>query len=237
MNRTGVRRMVSLALALLGFEPVTALAETTPFTVPASAELTQLVVYPPKSSRPSPVVVMLHGMCDVPENECPLFAEATTEQAWLVCPRGDAVCPGGGATWSWGKRKELPERVIRYMTAQYGERIDARRGHTLAGFSLGALAAVDATSLGVTSFRHLLLIGAKVEPSLPLLRRADITDVVMMAGRWDMMYGHMKQRSHALERGGINTRFFDLGEVGHWFPRDFTFTLREALRYYEPEIA
>src|SRR5690349_12584887 len=35
-----------------------------------------VLVYPPRRDRatPRPVTVMLHGMCDLPERECPYFA-------------------------------------------------------------------------------------------------------------------------------------------------------------------
>jgi predicted esterase len=119
--------------------------------------------------------------------------------------------------------------VIEHMRASFGARIDEIAGHTLAGFSLGALAAVDAFQGGSASFRHLILIGAKVEPTVAWLRDARIKDVVLMAGQWDMMYQHMARKARMLVRSGVVARFFDLGPVGHQFPADINQRLRSAL--------
>jgi predicted esterase len=213
-------------------------ASSVPLLLPATAVTPELLVYPPQAANVSrPVVLFLHGMCGAPENECPLIADSITEQAWLVCPRGDAVCPGGGATWSYQKRRALPELVLAQVKKAFGERIDERGGHTLAGFSLGALAAVDAMAQGTTSFRHLVLIGAKVEPTVAMLQRCSVSDVVLMVGQWDMMYGHMSQKVRTLRHETLTTKFIDLGAVGHRLPKDINEKLRMALGFYSERIA
>lgn len=222
----------SFILATLCALASTASATPTPSFVQKPEGLPELMIFPPKdASVARPVVVMLHGMCDEPVNECPLVADAFTERAWLVCPRGDTPCNGGGATWSWAKRAKIPDQVIEHMRVSFGARIDETAGHTLAGFSLGALAAVDAFQGGSASFRHLILIGAKVEPAVAWLRDARIKDVVLMAGQWDMMYQHMLRKARTLERSGVVARFFDLGPVGHQFPADINQRLRNALTW------
>jgi predicted esterase len=231
MIRSRIRAMGFGVLFLL-YPPSTASAQPVSFTVRANAENPQLLVFSPKSMRPSPVVVMLHGRCDVPENECPRFAEAVTEQAWLVCPRGDVPCAGGGATWSYPKRKELPSTVLSFMKTHFAERIDARRGHTLMGFSMGAIAAVDAIGHANGDFSHLVLIGAKVEPTASALRRSGFSDVVTMAGQWDMTWAHMQGLTRRLALDGMRSRFVDLGPIGHWLPLDMNLYVRQALSFY-----
>lgn len=194
--------------------------------------LAQFIVVPPKdSSRPHPVVVMLHGRCGRPERVCPLVADAFTEQAWLVCPRGDSPCSGGGATWSRTQRVTTPVAALNYVRHRFPSEVDESKGHWLAGFSLGAFAAVDAFNGEISPFSHLIVIGAKVEPQAPLLRKSGIKDVVLMAGRWDMMYTHMQQKSAALTRLGYVSRFVDLGPVGHQIPEDMGLYLRDVLRW------
>jgi predicted esterase len=210
--------------------PASAKAES--FTLRASRENPEMVVFAPQSGRPSPVVVMLHGRCDVPENECPRFADAVTEQAWLVCPRGDVACSSGGASWSYAKRGALPRAALSFMESHFAAHIDGRRGHTLMGFSLGAIAAMDAVNRGEGAFSHLILIGAKVEPTISILRRAGISDVVMMAGQWDMTWGLMQRQARRLELQGMSSRFVDLGRIGHCFPEDTNFYVRQALTFY-----
>src|ERR1051325_2628731 len=38
------------------------------------------------------LVMMLHGMCGHPENECPSFAGPATADRLLVCPQADLGC-------------------------------------------------------------------------------------------------------------------------------------------------
>jgi predicted esterase len=221
-----------LAATLLGSLVPTAKAAPLAPALPGPAALPPVLVYPPKDATAArPVVVMLHGMCDVPANECPLLAEAFTERAWLVCPRGDTPCDGGGATWSQSKRGRIPEQALDYLRARFGNQIDEKAGHTLAGFSLGAFAAIDAFQGGQSPFRHLILIGAKVEPAVTTLLGSGVTDVVLMAGQWDMTYQHMARKSQALVRQGLDSRFVDLGPVGHQFPTDINQRLRLALTW------
>jgi len=117
------------------------------------------------------------------------------------------------------------------MRANFGARIDETTGHTLAGFSLGAFAAIDAFERGPTPFRHLVLIGAMVEPAVSTLLDAGVEDVVFMAGQWDMTYQHMLRKSEVFDRSGLASRFVDLGPVGHQFPVDINQRLRTALTW------
>lgn len=234
-----LRRLLLASLGLVClFCAIDANASPMPISIPATDETPELLVYPPQAvNKALPVVLFLHGMCDTPENECPLIADSITELAWLVCPRGDTVCPGGGATWSYQKRRTLPEAVLARVKGTFGDRIDPHGAHTLAGFSLGALAAVDAVAQGTTSFRHLVLMGAKIEPTVAMLQRSNVTDVVLMAGQWDMMYAHMSRKARALRHATLTTTFVDLGPVGHWFPKDINEKLRSAMGFHGKRVA
>jgi len=226
------RCVVACVWALTGLGATTTVKAAPKGYLLEPADLPKLLVYPPTdSSVARPVVVMLHGMCDTPENECPRLAEGFTQRAWLACPRGDSPCDGGGATWSYAKRGTLAFEVIDYMRSQFPNQIDERPGHTLAGFSLGALAAVDALQGKRQPFRHLILIGAKVEPAASLLQDAGIRDVVFMAGQWDMMYQHMQRKARTLGRLGLSSRFVDLGPVGHQIPFGITQSLQDAIAW------
>src|SRR5204863_9814845 len=102
-----------------------------------------VLVYPPEdTSKPAPFVVFLHGMCGHPENECPWFAGAPTSSRYLVCPRADLPCAGGGSIWSGSTRTRaaLLKGMRGRMERSYGDRLGAEA--TLMGFSLGALVAL-----------------------------------------------------------------------------------------------
>ena len=71
-------------------------------------------------------------------------------------------------------------------------------------------------------YPRVLLIGAKVDPSAPMLRNAGVQKIALVAGDYDMMNGHMQSAARRAQRAGMAARFMSLGKVGHWFPDDMT---------------
>jgi predicted esterase len=194
----------------------------------------EVLVFPPRDRQvPRPVTVMLHGMCDEPENECPYFAEVVTRKSWLVCPRASMRCPGGGSIWSYQRRQQTVEDAVALVRDRFPGELDERSGTTLIGFSLGALVGMDLGHRAHGRYPRLLLIGAKVEPFPSLLRREGVERVVFAAGDLDMMSGHMRDRARALERQGFPARFESLGRVGHGLPADFDAHLESMLTWLE----
>ncbi|RYE88913.1 MAG: hypothetical protein EOO75_12695, partial [Myxococcales bacterium] len=100
-----------------------------------SPEQPPILAFPAASEGKKPVVMMLHGMCDAPENECPSFAGASTGERTLLCPRANLRCDGGGTLWSGDPKIRLSlvnDYLARATTALPG-RIDADGAHTLVG--------------------------------------------------------------------------------------------------------
>ncbi|MBN2195859.1 MAG: hypothetical protein JW751_23785 [Polyangiaceae bacterium] len=192
----------------------------------------EVLVYPPRDrSAPRPVTVMLHGMCDEPEHECPYFAAAVTRESWLVCPRASLRCPNGGSIWSYQVRHHTVERAVTLVRTTFAGELDEAPGRTLIGFSLGALFGMDVGHRANGRYPRLLLIGAKVEPQAPLLRREGVERVIFAAGDFDMMSGHMREQAHRLDRKGVATRFESLGRIGHRFPADLEQRLEGMLQW------
>lgn len=182
-----------------------------------------VVVYPPKRDDvPQPVTVMLHGMCDEPENECPYFADAVTPRGWLVCPRARLRCAGGGSIWDFNTRHETLRRSVELVETRFRQHVDTGAGRTLIGFSLGGIFGMDVAHRAQGEYPRVLLIGAKVDPSAPMLRNAGVQKIALVAGDYDMMNGHMQSAARRAQRAGMAARFMSLGKVGHWFPDDMT---------------
>jgi predicted esterase len=238
LRRTHFIRTACLLVLGASLTDSSAMAQTDQeaFYLPRSGELPEILVFPPRDQTVKrPVVVMLHGMCDTPENECPRLAEAFANQSWLVCPRGDTPCASGGASWSMPRRSLIAEAALEALRAAFPGRVDEANRHTLAGFSLGAFAAVDCSNRAGGSFSNLVLIGASVEPSVERLQAAGIRSVVLMAGEWDMTFNHMTHQAERLTRRGIRSRFIGLGRIGHGFPSDINQRLSESLEFVRGE--
>jgi pimeloyl-ACP methyl ester carboxylesterase len=180
------------------------------------------------------VTVMLHGMCSVPEAECPSFVDGATPYGWLVCPRGPSPCADAdGASWVWPfdlNAQGIEETLARVRELHPGE-VDVSRGRVLVGFSLGALAAMQLAHDGNGRYAGLVLVGAEVYPNAALLSEAGVLRVVMAAGEQDMMRAHMVQQAALLDAQGIPTRFISLGDVGHAYPDDIDERMAEAIAW------
>jgi pimeloyl-ACP methyl ester carboxylesterase len=165
---------------------------------------------------------MLHGMCGHPENECSWFAGAATRDRFVVCPRADLECNGGGYIWS-GKsevRNDLVRRVRERVECAFPDQVSAE-GATLVGFSLGGFVALDvAEHSRQGEWPHVLLIGARVTPSRSRLDRAGVASLLFASGDWDMSRPSMRTSARLLARSGLRADYVGLGPIGHWFARD-----------------
>lgn len=195
-----------------------------------------VLVHPPQHAMERrPMAVMLHGMCDPPERECPYFANAVTQFAWLVCPRARLSCHGGGTMWDWQGKYATVDGAVERVVRHGDGRVDTESGKILIGFSLGALAAMDVAHRGQGGWSKLILIGAKVYPNATLLKRAGVRRVLLASGERDMMRWHMTEQARQLDRQGVRSTFMSLGDVGHWFARDMDSWMIGALAWLEQE--
>ncbi len=196
-----------------------------------------VLAYPPaRADGPARITVMLHGMCDTPQNECPEFASSVTRDQWLICPRADVGCSNGGSMWGWRTRQQVVESAIARIGQMFPGALDDATGRTLIGFSLGSFAAVDIAHNGDGKWKYVVLLGAKIVPDARLLARAGVSRVLMGSGDFDMMKGHMVEQSRRLDRAGVASRYMSMGRVGHWFARDMDAWLSGALSWlYQDE--
>jgi len=251
----GVCALIAIAIASLSPAQVRhALAKSTPPVVRIEAEkpsalaplpagpvylndergTSNVLVYPARraSTKPRPPTVMLHGMCDEPEWECPHFASSTTDQGFLLCPRANLRCDGGGSIWSGDARFSASiEASIARVAAEYPAHVDASAGRTLIGFSLGAIRAVELANTGRGQWRSVIAIGAKVHPRADRMRRAGVQRLVLAAGEHDMMKWHMVGEAKKLARAGFPVAFMSMGKVGHTFPKDIEARMTRAIAW------
>jgi len=208
---------------------------TQPVWLPETDTDPAVLVYPPKrEGERRPLVVMLHGMCDTPENECPFFSNTVTQFGWLACPRARLRCNGGGTMWSWQGKYETVNAAVDRMRHHGANGIETEGG-ILIGFSLGALAAMDIAHRGDGPWEKLILIGAKVYPNATLLKRAGVRRVLLASGDRDMMRWHMTEQARRLDRQGVQSTFMSLGDVGHWFAPDMDAWMTSALQWVQEE--
>jgi predicted esterase len=191
--------------------------------------------YLPDRQNGTSAIVLLHGMCDVPEAECPAFAGSASADRLLLCPRADIACEGGGATWSGSskRRGELALGALDRAAATFPAYRVNEQPATLVGFSLGAFAALDVAHNSNGRFRHLVLIAGRVEPDPVRLQKAGIEGVILAAGERDMTRAHLGAVTERLERRGVRARFMSLGNVGHTFAPDMNAWLESALAWLE----
>jgi predicted esterase len=184
---------------------------------------------PLSSANQDNLVVFLHGMCAIPEWECPVFAGASAG-AWLLCPPGPAVCNGGGRMWV-GTDKQLRAQVHKFATELEAREATPPKRRALVGYSLGAPAALRIALAEPGSWQRLMIVNASVTPSAAQLRKAQITRLALVAGARDRTAAKLRQHANQLERAGVRARFFDLGNVGHFFDASSAQRMQPALAW------
>jgi predicted esterase len=170
-------------------------------------------------------------MCGEAANICRYFAEQVTSEEHLVCPRATRRCDGGGFSWAATGFEASIERAVQRGEAALGDAVETGAGRTLIGYSLGAFRALDVAERSSGRYPRVMLIGAKILPSAKRLRENGVERLLLSAGEWDMMQGHMRGQATRLERAGLQARFLGLGPVGHAFTPSFAQYLLEALRW------
>jgi predicted esterase len=180
-----------------------------------------------------PVTIFLHGMCDVPENECSPIRPSVTRTGFLVCPRANGSCGNGGAMWrgSPEAKRKLVDASLSALAAEYAGAAEIERDVTLVGFSQGAHLALDMVSREKGPWSSLILIGASLEPSARALRKAGIRRAILAAGDYDGARPAMQRAVERLVADGFDARYESLGPVGHQFARDMDAWMKDALAW------
>jgi pimeloyl-ACP methyl ester carboxylesterase len=180
-----------------------------------------------------PVIVMLHGMCALPEYECPVFRAGATAESWLLCAPGPAACAGGGGAMWVGSTRTLVQAVespLRALGDRHAKSVDSTR-KALVGYSLGATAALRIALAQPGQWNGLMIVNAGVEPGAATLRKAGVKRIALVAGDRDRSAHKLKRAAQRLKRAGIDARYFSMGAVGHYFDATSESRMVEALTW------
>jgi predicted esterase len=233
----GAKAVVCLVIGCLLSFFATAEAAAEPLDLAESETEPGVVVYRSSAAGPRPITVVLHGMCGEPARTCSHFAEQVTRSEHLICPRARSRCEGGGSSFSQAAfAPEVEAAVARALRSLSGS-VDERRGRTLIGYSLGAFRALDIAEASHGRYPRVMLIGARLYPSLRSLRGNGVERLLMAAGDWDMTSAHMRRQTVLLARAGFPASFLRLGPVGHAFTASFGGHLASALGFLHGEQA
>lgn len=224
----GARTVASINVTLSGGE-TRGVYRSTPVTL--SAEGTSLMAFPPSkaASRAPMTVVYLHGRHARVANGCPWFRSGASELGWLVCPEGVEAEANG--SWSWGgdvfAQGAIVNRTLRAAVANGA----TKEPGVAVGFSQGSYVAVDLVKARLARFRGLVLLGAEMHPDARTLREAGVKRVALGAGSLDGAHDSLVEEARRLDGEGLETRFFELGPIGHAYTTEDTAVLRDAIAW------
>lgn len=190
-----------------------------------------VLAYPPsKHVKHAPMsVVYLHGIHGLAERGCPHVRNGASQLGWLVCP--EAIEKDESGKFSWGDDVFEQSAVVRRALAAAHAHGASKQPGVAVGFSQGSYVAVDLVNARLAKFRGLVLLGAEMHPSAKMLKDAGVKRIALGAGRTDAAYGSLASEARRLDGEGIETRFYDLGNVGHTYAAEDTNALRTAIAW------
>jgi predicted esterase len=101
----------------------------------------------------------------------------------------------------------------------------------LAGYSLGATAALTMASARNQRFDRLLLLNASLDPVGSSLKQAGIERVALVAGSRDRSRTRLQSAARRLKRFGLEAEFFRLDQTGHFFDGESERRMVEPLQW------
>ena len=152
-----------------------------------------------------------------------------SEVGWLVCPEAPNAEPMGLASWG----DDVAQQAVfvnRAIAAAHAQGASTEPGVAV-GFSQGAYVTIDIIKTGRARFVGLVLLGAELHPDVQRLRAAGVVRVALGAGRQDAAFASLKEETARLANEGIETRFVDLGNVGHTYAAEDAAALSEAIAW------
>jgi predicted esterase len=202
-----------------------------PLTLHAEHGVDVLAFPPATKAESKPLtVVYLHGMHGRASNGCPWFRGGASELGWLVCPEAIEAQPDG--SWSWGADVFKQAPIVDGALRAARENGASSEPGIAVGFSQGSYVALDLVKANLAHFRGLVLLGAELHPNTQRLKDAGIVRISLGAGQMDSLaYASLRDEAVRLSNEGIETRFFDLGHVGHTYVVEDTKILDDAIAF------
>jgi pimeloyl-ACP methyl ester carboxylesterase len=122
------------------------------------------------------------------------------------------------------------EHAVDAVEATYPGEI-TREGSVLTGFSRGAYAAAAIAARHPGRWPYLILVEGDVTLTVPMLERAKVRAVAMLAGEWGTQREGSRKTCEALAKQGYPARFFLMPRAGHYYSADIDERMREALAF------
>jgi predicted esterase len=190
-----------------------------------------LAFAPPKDTGERPLtVVYLHGIHGRAANGCPWFRPGASDVGWLVCPKGVEQDENGTASWGGDVFKQGAVVASALRAAQ--QRGASDEPGVVVGFSQGGYVALDLVRAHLGHFRGLVLLAApEAHPSATRVTPASLSFCALGAGSLDAAYAPLVEDAKRLANEGIETRFVDLGRVGHTYIAEHPEALRAAIAW------
>jgi predicted esterase len=220
--RTATETTSSIDASVRGFHA------STPITLRAGDH--DVLAYAPRKQNRPLTVVYLHGIHGRAANGCPWMRSGAMSLGWLVCPSGVEQDEAGTASWGGDVFKQSVAVTSALRAAEVAGA--SSEPGVAVGFSQGSYVALDLVRTGLGRFRGLVLLAApEAHPSARKLLDAGVTRVVLGAGSLDAAYAPLVEDAKRLQNEGIETRFLDLGRIGHTYVTDNTEALAEAIAW------
>lgn len=169
-----------------------------------------------------PVVMYLHGRGGDPASDCRRWAPVARRFGWVVCPAGPEDRGGGARGWnnSWPGGHRVTMATLAALRAKYGRRVQLQ-GNLLAGFSEGALVAMNVAVREPRTFSRLLVLAAnmnywgmegrqKLQESRGVLRR-----VYLITGQLDGVYDSTLEVKQWITQSRVPVRSVTPSDMGH----------------------
>ncbi len=206
-----------------------------PFSLPFLPNRSIYLGAPSSRAAPQRLVANLHGLCNPPGYACGYWTKAASEVGFLVCPEGNARCGAGenaAPTWteSFDAMGDDLDKAVAATEAAFPDQV-TREGAVLTGFSRGAYAAAAIATRHPGRWPFLVLVEADVSLSAPMLERAGVRAVAMLAGEWGTQLAGSRQTCDTLARAGYPIRLFVMPKAGHYYSADIDEQMRQALAF------
>lgn len=196
---------------------------------PASVSILEEPLRSKTISRKPLAVVYLHGRHAKVENGCPWMTPGAKRLGLLACPEGDVDDVKG--THSWSDDIFAQAKVVEDALDQLHEGGASKEPGVAVGFSQGGFVASDLLRSRLVKFRGVVILGANVKLDAKNLRERGVRRVVLGAGRKDATFEALSAEAQRLSDEGIETRFLDLGDIGHTYMTPDKDSLRDAIAW------
>ena len=184
----------------------------------------------PRTKHRDPLaVVYLHGRHAKVENGCPWMRPGASTIGLLACPAGGEE--DVGETHSWGADVMEQAHIVNDAIGTLHAKGASNEPGVAVGFSQGSFVANDLLKSRLVKFRGLVLLGADVHPDAKNLKERGVERVVLGAGRKDATFATLQLEAERLSAEGIETKFVDLGDIGHSYMTPDKDLLRDAIAW------